>query len=59
MSYWAQFSYREIVETHGVEFYNFIKDDTDSDQENDDTNSDQDFYCNRCLDAGCYMCDLK
>ena len=58
MSYWTQFSYQEIVETHGVEFYNFIKTD-EGEFEIEKEEIEEEFYCNRCKDCGCYMCDLN
>lgn len=57
MTYWNQFDRNEIAETHGIESYNFIKDDSDFDHETDDKDVEQEFYCNRCKDAGCGWCN--
>jgi hypothetical protein len=57
MGYWAQFSRNEILELHGIEVDNLRNDDIDLSQEKDETDL-EDFYCKRCMDAGCYMCNL-
>jgi hypothetical protein len=60
MSYWAQFTASELIESHGISFYNYVMNTHTDDcyQESKECNNEE-FYCNRCRDAGCYMCNLE